>query len=140
MEAIDLARDYDARRKPEREAIAREFLKIAEEFGATVKRRDTPGRRGSIALTIACQGVGALINITGLHGGGGGLISWHNSGDHCRDFASGFRVAVMAPVTLATHKATSCGTWAELEGWLRAGMARAADGRAFVEGVDHAAA
>jgi hypothetical protein len=126
-----------ASRKAEREAIARYFLEIAEKFGATIERRDSPRNVGycgpSIHLGIRLNGVGASLSIDDLHGGEYGLISWHNAGpEYGRDYSIRFNTAVGEFTKLRPHhKATSGDCWGVLAARLQAGLRLASRNEAF---------
>jgi hypothetical protein len=130
---------YNARRKADREAVAKRFLEIAEKYEATVDRRDEPkhpGWRGpAISLDFTSHGVGVIVTISDLHGGLEGVLHWYNAGPtYGRKYTSAFRVAVGGG-TGGTNpsKATSMGTWDTLAGYLERGLRRALIGEAFEE-------
>ena len=149
-----LSASMNARRKADRESIARMFVEVAEKFGAVVERRDEPRNPGfsgaGICLSFEMNGVGARVSIDDLHGGDGGLISWYNERGYIRpadgepgfgswrypvrNFSSRFNVAVGDTVARRPHhKATSIGDWEVLAAYLQAGLRHAANGTAFIE-------
>lgn len=129
---------YNAKRKADREAIAKRFIAIAGEYDAATERRDNPkhpGWRGpSIDLHFTSNGVGVLVSISDLHGGLEGLLSWYNAGPtYGRKYTSAFRVAVGGAGGTLAAKATSTGTWHELAEYLERGLRRALIDEAFEE-------
>ena len=69
----------NASRKKDRAAIARDFVAIAERFGAAIERREEPRNIGycgaGICLQFSLNGVGATVSISDLHGGKEALVS-----------------------------------------------------------------
>lgn len=133
--------DCNARRKADRSAIFDAYFRIGQKHGATISCRQkerNPGFCGAgIHMEFARNGVGAMVTIYDLHGGEGGLVSWFNdySGGRtpCRDFSNAMFAAAgdYKSGKIGRHKATSCGTWAELAERLDRGLALAAAGEAF---------
>lgn len=140
---------FNARTKGDREKIAAGFIAVAEKFGATITRRDespTAGYCGpAIYLAFALNGVGAQVDISDLHGGDYGLISWFNDYSaqkaqgtsyltwKTHDFERAFETAVGSESHARPHhKATSSGTWDLLAARLQAGLRKARDGKAFM--------
>ncbi len=143
----------NAGRKKDREAIAAMFQSVADKFGAKVERRDTPRNPGysgaSIDLTMALNGVGALMSIDDLHGTGEGMASWYNARAYsppepgypfgkaspCRNFSPSFNVAVGENMHAFRphHKATSYDTWEMLAARVQAGLRHAANNTAFIQ-------
>lgn len=141
---------FNASRKADREKIAAGFVAVAEKLGAAITRRDetpTPGYCGEgIYLSFSLNGVGAQIDISDLHGGDYGLISWFNdysaqprpdNGEYWKlvthRFERGFEVAVGSSSDARPHhKATSHGPWDILAARLQAGLRKARDGKAFI--------
>ena len=139
-----------AKRKADREAIAREFVAIAERHGATVERKDEGRSLGyhgpSIQFNFELNGCGVMVNIDDLHGGDGALLHWYSTGggwqrpgNHNdlgeyvppKPYTSAFNVAVGSAGAWRPHsKATSDGTWERLAAYLDAGLAMAAKGEA----------
>lgn len=128
-----------ANRKADRTTIADVLTQVAIKHGASVERRDRPPTRGycgqEISLSIACKGVGAMIDISDLHGGGWVLIHWYNDLHPSRDFTPAFNVAVGSGGNgRPHHKATSHPRdWYSLAKMLDSGLQLAARGGAFVE-------
>lgn len=139
----DWINGHDASRKTDREVLALALETIATAHGAKVVRQEktrNPGWRGAgIDLRITLNGVGALIDVSNIHGGRYALIHWHNdyelgrpSGLICRDFTSGFASAVRAFGGRSSHKATTGGSdWFTLATALDAGLCLAVRGEAF---------
>ena len=126
-----------ASRKEDRAKLADTLTKIALKFGATVERQHTPanpGYRGQgIDLTFACKGVGAMIDISDIHGGEWVLIHWFNKDYPPRNFTSRFGVIVGSGGNgRPHHKATSHPRdWYSLAMFLEGGLCLAFRGEAF---------
>jgi hypothetical protein len=135
----DWINGLSAGRAADREQLCLALWTIASAHGATISRRDdgrNPGWRGpEISLRIALNGVGALVDISDLHGGDHGLIHWHNDYSESRDtrnFAGAFKAAVSSFGSGSPHKATtSSDSWQGLAKALDAGLCLASRGEAF---------
>lgn len=136
----------NASRKKDREAIASQFIAIAEQHGAKVERRDEPRSVGycgaGVHLAFRLNGVGCMLTVNDLHGGDGALISWYNdrpvtaeTREVC-DFSSHFNNCVASYQSRPHHKATSHGDWDHLLCCLNWGLRCAKQGTAFVETPD----
>ncbi|MFL6707975.1 MAG: hypothetical protein ACJ8HI_07190 [Massilia sp.] len=142
-EGCDIDRDWIdglcASRKADREQLAMAFRTIGSARGATVEqqhRNGTPGYCGhGIHLRFACKGVGAMVDISDLHGGEWVLIHWYNDTHPARDFTTRFNVAVSSGGNgRPHHKATSHPRdWSSLANMLDGGLRIAARGEAFEE-------
>lgn len=139
----------NARRKSDRESIARMFISIAEAYGASVERRDegrNPGYHGpSIHLNFELNGCGVMVNIDDLHGGDHALLHWYSTDGGWRDgeyeppkpYRQEFNAAVGDHQQWRPHtKATSDGTWDMLAKYLDAGLSMAEKGTAKEERKD----
>lgn len=143
-EKADVLNPLSASRKADRETLADILTMIATKHGASVERqhREQPTRGyydPSIHLDFACKGVGAMVDISGLHGGAWVLIHWFNASPGWqasnRGFTSAFLLAVKSGGNGRPHrKATSHPRdWSSLAKMLDGGLMIAARGEAFEE-------
>lgn len=128
-----------ASRQHDRTLIADHLTELATVHGASVERthsNGTPGYCGQgIDLRIECKGVGAMVDISDLHGGEWVLISWYGTEHRGRNFTSAFSLAVRDGGNgRPHHKATSHPRdWSSLAKMLDGGLMLAARGEAFSE-------
>jgi hypothetical protein len=126
-------------RKHDRTLIADHLTELAIAHGATVERQHKEPVRGycgqGIDMRFACKGVGAMVDISDLHGGEWALISWFNDTHPSRNFTSAFSLAVRDGGNgRPHHKATSHPRdWSSLANMLDGGLRIAARGEAFSE-------
>lgn len=126
-----------ARRKADREFLARVIVALMSRHDAIVERRDEPRNPGysgaSIVLKFSLNGVGATFDIDDLHGGDWAIIDWYNTGHPVRNFSPRFHVVTgNKPPHRPHHKATSIPhNWYSLAMMLDAGLCLAARGDAF---------
>ena len=127
--------------KQGRDAIAREFVAVAEKFGASVERMDTPAIKGmakpAVILTFALGPIQAMVDIDTEISATGGIMSWYPGENFPGDagLSPGFLVAVGDPAEAnrpyRTVKATSHGGWLVLAAYLQAGLRHIQKGTAL---------
>lgn len=128
-----------ASRKADRQKLADALTEIACKHGASVERMHSnanPGYCGQgIDLRIACNGVGAMVDIDDLHGGEWVLIHWFGTEHKGRDFTPRFGTVVGSGGNgRPHHKATSHPRdWYSLAMMLDGGLQLAVRGEAFTE-------
>ena len=137
--AFDTLNKLNASRKADRAHIAHELRTIADKYGAICREQEKPASAGycgqSIHMLFTLNGVGAMLDISNIHGGTYALVHWYNElPRNTRYFSPAFAIGVMASIGRPHHKATSHPrTWFELALCLDRGLSLAASGEAFAE-------
>lgn len=127
---LDDLKTITARKKEDREKIARVLVCVAQAHGAQCERTDD---RSSITLVFSLAGVGAMIDIDTVQGDQASVISWHNIRHPARNFTPRFCKLVGGGwVARPHHKASSLpADWYSLAMILDAGLLLAARSEAF---------
>lgn len=127
---LDDLKTITARKKEDREKIARVLVCLAQSHDAQCERIDD---RSSITLVFSLAGVGAMIDIDTVQGDQASMISWHNIRHPARNFTPRFCKLVGAGMFAGRHhKASSLpADWYSLAMMLDAGLLLAARSEAF---------